>query len=110
MLGWGVPTFDSAYIFSLLFHSRTETLGTWNGTRYANPDVDRLIEQLNVEIDATRRQDMMQRLWAKLQDETIYIPLHIQTLAYAMRNEIELPVDVSNQPKFKLLRFRKAGG
>jgi len=110
LLGWGVPTFDSAYIFSLLFHTRTDKLGTWNGTRYSNPDVDRMIESLATEIDATKRNDTIQRLWARLQDETIYVPIHIQTIAYAMRNDIDIGVDVANQPKFKLMKFKKAGG
>src|SRR5262249_29534774 len=30
MLGWGVPTYDSAYIFTYLYHTRTGTYGTWN--------------------------------------------------------------------------------
>lgn len=110
LLGWGVPTFDSAYIFSLLYHSRSDKLGTWNGTRYYNPDVDKMIERLDTEIDAGRRSELIQRLWTKLQDETIYIPLHIQTIAYAMRADIDIAVDVANQPKFKLLKFKKPGG
>lgn len=110
LLGWGVPTFDSAYIFSLLYHTRTDKVGTWNGTRYSNPDVDRMIESLATEIDPTKRNDTIQRLWARLQDETIYVPIHIQTIAYAMRNDIDIAVDVANQPKLKLMKFKKAGG
>jgi peptide/nickel transport system substrate-binding protein len=110
LLGWGVPTFDSAYIFSLLYHTRTDKLGTWNGTRYSNPDVDRLIEGLSTETDLAKRTETMQRLWARLADELIYIPIHIQTIAYAMRADIDLAVDVLNQPKLKQVKFRKAGG
>ena len=110
LFGWGVPTFDSAYIFSLLYHTRTDKLGTWNGTRYSNADLDKLIVSLDSEIDAARRNDIIQRIWVRLQDEAIYIPLHIQTIAYAMPADLELPVDVSNQPKLKLARSKKPGG
>ena len=37
MLGWGVPTFDSEYIFNFLVHSTTDELGSWNATRNSNP-------------------------------------------------------------------------
>ena len=110
LFGWGVPTFDSEYIFSLLFHSRTEKLGIWNGTRYANPELDRMIQSLNGETDAAKRNDTIQRIWTRLQDETIYVPLHIQTLAYAMKNDMDLGVDISNQPKLKRMKFKKAAG
>jgi peptide/nickel transport system substrate-binding protein len=110
LLGWGVPTFDSEYIFSLLYHTRTEKLGAWNGTRYSNLELDKMIESLNGETDATRRNDTIQRIWARVQDETIYVPLHIQTLAYAMKADMDLAVDISNQPKLKRVKFKKPGG
>ena len=34
MLGWGVPTYDSEYIFNFLVHSKGEKYGSWNGTRF----------------------------------------------------------------------------
>ncbi|MEL7258581.1 MAG: ABC transporter substrate-binding protein, partial [Pseudomonadota bacterium] len=34
MLGWGVPTYDSEYIFNFLVHTRGEERGSWNGTGY----------------------------------------------------------------------------
>ncbi len=37
LLGWGVPTYDSDYIFSYLYHTRSGTYGGWNATRYSNP-------------------------------------------------------------------------
>ena len=32
LLGWGVTTFDSEYIFSNLYYTNTGSLGGWNGT------------------------------------------------------------------------------
>ena len=107
LLGWGVQTFDSEYIFSYLYHTRGPSGGAWNATRYSNPDLDRLIEGLSSDINLDKRSEVIARIWAKLQDETIYVPLHIQTLAYAMKGDIDVPVDISNQPKFKLARVKK---
>src|SRR4051794_16609299 len=39
LLGWGVPTYDSHYVFSFLYHSRTNKEGGFNGTRYANTKI-----------------------------------------------------------------------
>ena len=36
MLGWGVPTFDSHYVFNFLVHSTTEDRGSWNNTGFSN--------------------------------------------------------------------------
>ena len=39
MLGWGVPTYDSEYIFNFLTHTKGEKYGSWNATRYSNPEL-----------------------------------------------------------------------
>jgi len=107
LLGWGVPTFDSHYIFAHLYHTRTDKEGGWNGTRYSNPELDKLTVGLTRDTDLTKRSQTIAQVWKVLQDETIYIPIHIQTLAYAMRPELDIPVDISNQPKLKFVKFRK---
>ena len=55
LLGWGVPTYDSDYIFSYLYHTREGTRGGWNATRYSNPEVDKLIQSLSTETDIAKR-------------------------------------------------------
>ncbi len=107
LLGWGVPTFDSHYIFSFLYHTRTDKEGGWNATRYSNPEIDKLIDGLSQETDLSRRNQTIAAIWKVLQDEMIYIPIHIQTLAYAMKADIDIPVDISNQPKLKFVKFKK---
>ena len=37
LLGWGVPTYDSHYIFSFLYHTRAGKDGGWNATRLFQP-------------------------------------------------------------------------
>ena len=107
LLGWGVPTFDSHYIFSFLYHSRTDKEGGWNATRYANLDIDKLIDGLSQETDLNRRNQTIAAIWKVLSDEAIYIPIHIQTLAYAMKPDLDIAVDISNQPKMKFVKVKK---
>jgi peptide/nickel transport system substrate-binding protein len=107
LLGWGVPTFDSHYIFTLLYHTRGDKEGGWNGTRYSNKDIDAITVGLTKETDLNKRNQEIAKAWKILQDDTVYIPIHIQTLAYAMKADVEIPVDISNQPKLKFMKFKK---
>jgi peptide/nickel transport system substrate-binding protein len=55
MLGWGVPTYDSEYIFNFLYHTRTEDRGSWNGTGFSSAEMDPMIEALSSETDLDTR-------------------------------------------------------
>jgi peptide/nickel transport system substrate-binding protein len=92
LLGWGAPTFDSHFIFSFLYHSRTNKEGHYNATRYADANVDSMIESLASESDQAKRNATIAKIWDIVQEETIYLPLHSQTLAYAMKKEWNFPV------------------
>lgn len=107
LLGWSVPTFDSEPIFNDLVHSRTDLLGQWNATRFANPEIDRLIESLHSEVDFMKRNQTINQVWRLVQEDVLYIPLHLQTLTYAMKGEIDFPVDIENQPKLRSVKFRR---
>jgi peptide/nickel transport system substrate-binding protein len=101
LLGWGVSTFDSEYIFSLLYHTNARELGGWNGTGVSNGEIDAEIRSLRSEIGAARRNITIAKLWERLKAETIYVPLHNQSVTYAMRRAFDITADVSNQPKIK---------
>jgi peptide/nickel transport system substrate-binding protein len=107
LLGWGVTTFDSEYIFSLLYHTNDGALGGWNGTGYSDRGVDEQIHRLRQEVDETKRNASIAALWRKLKEEAIYIPLHNQTITYAMSRDFDIPVDVSSQPKMKFVGARR---
>src|SRR3712207_1588863 len=107
LLGWGVTTFDSEYIFSLLYHTNTGPLGGWNGTKFSDAATDAQIRSLRTEVDQKRRNATIAMLWQKLKALTIYVPLHNQTITHAMREDFDIPVDVSNQPKMKYASARE---
>ncbi len=103
LLGWGVPPYDSHYIFSFLYHTRSGSEGSWNATRYSNPEIDAAIRSLTGETDATKRNATIAKIWAALADETVYIALHHQMLAYAMTREFDIPVSPENQVHVKFV-------
>jgi peptide/nickel transport system substrate-binding protein len=96
LLGWGVPTYDSHYIFSFLYQTRSKDEGTWNATRYSNPEIDAAIRSLTSEVDAAKRNATIARIWGVVAAERNYIALHHQTLAYAMKRDLDIPVSPDN--------------
>ena len=105
LLGWGVPTFDSEYVFNFLVHSQTDDRGSWNGARYSNAEIDAKIESLSSETDEDVRNATIQEIWDVVNGETLYIPLHNQVLDWGMKDEIEFEVQPEDQPHFKFLTY-----
>ena len=101
MLGWGVPTYDSEYIFNFLVHTRGEDRGSWNGTGYSNPELDAKIVSLASETDLEKRNATIAEIWQVVQDEQLYIPIHHQVLNWAMTDNLEIEVDTEDQPMVK---------
>ena len=104
LLGWGVPTYDSHYIFSFLYHTRSGKDGTWNATRYSNADVDEEDpEPDRRESNAAKRNATIADIWKTLSDDTVYIALHHQTLAYAMKRDLDIQVSPENTVHMKFI-------
>ena len=108
LLGWGVPTYDSDYIFSYLYHTREGTRGGWNATRYSNPEIDKQIQSLSSETDKAKRDGTIDAIWSKLLAEQVYVAVHHQMLAHAMKNDIDVPVRPDNIIFFKQVAFKKS--
>ena len=101
MLGWGVPTFDSEYIFNFLVHTKGEDRGSWNGTGYSNADLDAMIQTLASETDLDARNATIAEIWGTVQDEVLYLPIHNQVLNWGYGGGVDAEVSVEDQPKFK---------
>lgn len=98
MLSWGVPTFDSAYIFNDLVHSRTGSYGTYNPSGYVDPEIDAMIQSLGVETDIEVRDATIAAIWDEIHDYRLLLPIHNDPLAYAMREGFNIAVHLENQP------------
>ncbi len=108
LLGWGIPTFDSHYVFNDLYRTKTPSAGTWNGTGFSDPELDKKIDSLNSEIDPAKRNATIAEIWKQVQANNVYAPIHNQFLAYGMRAEFDIPVDVENTPKVRFISSRRS--
>jgi peptide/nickel transport system substrate-binding protein len=105
LLGWGVPTFDSQYVFDFLVHTRTGPYGSFNGSRYSNPELDAKIEALASMTDLEARDALIAEIWDQVMEDRIFLNVHNQVLAYAMRDGINLEVHPENQPRMTEVTF-----
>jgi peptide/nickel transport system substrate-binding protein len=105
LLGWGVPTFDSQYVFDFLVHTREGPTAAFNGTRYSNPELDEKIEALATMTDLEERDALIAEIWDQVMEDRIFLNVHNQMLAYAMRDNINLEVHPENQPRMTTVTF-----
>ena len=106
MLGWGVPTYDSEYIFNFLVHGRESDIGTWNGTGFDNDEIDAKIASLASNTDLDARNADIAAIWRVVQDEQLYIPIHHQVLNWGMGEGVGMEVDPEDQPKVKYITMK----
>jgi peptide/nickel transport system substrate-binding protein len=69
LLGWGVPPFDSQYVFDFLVHSQEGAYGGWNGSRYSDPELDAKIKSLATETDLEARDATIAEIWEQVQED-----------------------------------------
>ena len=106
MLGWGVPTFDSHYIFNFLVHTKTSDRGSWNPTGYSNEKVDAMIISLESETNLAKRDKTIGKIWSAVQKAQIYLPIHNQVLNWGMKSNISFDVQPEDQPHFQFLNYK----
>ena len=58
----------------------------WGG--WGDPRIDALTDKAGVEIDAAKRIPMMTEALKIAKDETLFIPMHQQPMAWAARNTV----------------------
>ena len=97
MLGWGVPTFDSHYVYSYLF----ESSGSWNKVNFSNARVDELVAAMGVETNLDERNAMIAEAWDITQDDVTYLPLHHQVVNQAAKSNVDVPIRMNNEPLFR---------
>ncbi|MFA5538172.1 MAG: ABC transporter substrate-binding protein [Gemmobacter sp.] len=105
LLGWGVPTFDSQYVFDFLLHTRGGAYGSYNGGRYSDAELDAKIESLATMTDLDARNAVIAEIWQQVMEDKPILNVHNQMLAYAMREGINLEVHPENQPNMSTITF-----
>ena len=104
MLGWSPGTFDAEHPIRFLVTTpnKEKRLGSWNFGKYSNARIDELLPALQVELDDKKRQAMIDEVHTIMRDEVAYVPLHVQPLVWAMRDNISLTQRADN---FFILRW-----
>ncbi len=97
MLGWGVPTLDSHYVFHYLY----ETDASWNKVNFSNADVDAAIRVMEGEVDLDKRNAAIAKAWKIVRDDIAYLPLHHQVISWASKSNVNVPIRPNNEPLFR---------
>ena len=89
-VGWS-PLFDAWPSLNALFRSySSDGTGTFNGGRYSNPRLDKLIDGIRVEPDAAQRRQQIGEVLRAMNADLPMIPLYRRTLTWAMRPDISV--------------------
>lgn len=102
MLGWGVPTLDSHYVFSYLLAGE----GSWNATGYNNARVNEITNAITTETDIAKRTSMIDEAWGIVKADIPYVPIHHQVLAWAMTDNVDVPIasDDAFRPRYTVMK------
>lgn len=103
LLGWGVPTYDSQYVFEYLY----ATKGIWNATGYSSPRMDGLVRKIGGEMDAKKRDALIAEAWALAKADVIYVPIHHQIVTWAMSKALDLPITAEEAPNFRWAKMAR---
>jgi len=93
LLGWspgGVLDASHPMRFLLSTPNKEAKLGSWNFGGYSNARIDELYPQITSELDPTKRQEMIDEVHRVMKDEVAYVPLHVQPLVWAVRDNVAL--------------------
>ncbi|WP_208999978.1 ABC transporter substrate-binding protein [Roseibium hamelinense] len=104
LLGWSPGTFDAEHPLRFLVATpdADKKLGSWNFGGYSDEKIDELLPKIQSEIDPAARQAMLDETAAKVKQDVVYVPLHIQPLLWGARSNISLTQRADN---FVILRW-----
>lgn len=95
---WGLfpTTLDAHTVLDGTFRTKTALRGDNNSAGYSDPEMDKLLDDAQVELDPVRRNRLMEEVMLKNTREAIVIPIHQQRPAWAMRRNISTPARLDN--------------
>jgi peptide/nickel transport system substrate-binding protein len=91
MLGWLPTTYDAHNAYYNLVATRSGEQGQYNVGGYSNPKVDALIDQIQKEMDPTKRNQMLIEVMKIAQEEVANIPLHQEKFVYGVNKRLKNP-------------------
>ncbi|WP_210485957.1 ABC transporter substrate-binding protein [Microvirga antarctica] len=92
MVGWAtLPPMDGFSVLSALLTAQKDGYGGSNSSTYENARIEALTRQAASELDEPKRRAMLVEALKVAHDDVAYIPLHQQPLAWAARDNIDVP-------------------
>ena len=109
LLGWSPGTFDAEHPLRFLASTPNseKKLGSWNFGGYSSARIDELLPMIQTEIDDGKRQTMIDEAHKILQDDVAYVPMFVQPLIWATKDNISLTQRTDN---FFILRWVTVNG
>jgi peptide/nickel transport system substrate-binding protein len=106
--GWAnEPMIDAYSILVQVLRSKSGSGGVFNWGDWGRPDMDALIDRAGVELDNAKRIPLMSEALMIAKREHLFIPMHNQPMAWAMRNSVASTVQASdNKPRIWLTTMR----
>jgi peptide/nickel transport system substrate-binding protein len=105
MMGWVPGTTDVHDVLFNLALRDDPAAGSWNCGRYRSGRLEALSRRMAVEMDPARRQRLASEAIRVLQEDVTYVPLHQQTVEWAMRDEVEVKLPLDGGKRLRLFRF-----
>ena len=72
--------------------------GVYNGGRFSDAKLDGMIQQIKVEMDAPKRDALINDALKLVKDEYYYLPLHHQIRPWAMRKNVDTVHRADDRP------------
>jgi len=110
MLGWTPTTYDAHNALNSLTRCVDDKgAGTFNLGAYCNPELDKLTLAIQGETDKAKRNELIRQAFKIHHDDVGHIPLHQQTLAWAVSKKVNLVQLADNFMPFKWISVKKPG-
>jgi peptide/nickel transport system substrate-binding protein len=90
--------------FLTFFHSRGSH---WSAPGYANPRVDERIDTIGHTLVTYARDAVIEEVWKIVLDDVVYLTIHHQVILWAMRQNLDVPVDRFYRPILREARFSR---
>ena len=97
LAGWGGVD-DPQFLLDSVLHSvdPVRQKGDANYARYADLELDRLIDTAGVEMDAPRRAELIRAVQRRVFEQHYYLPLHRQAITWAARKNVRAVITPNN--------------
>jgi peptide/nickel transport system substrate-binding protein len=96
LLGWQPDSFDSWNPLFNLINCPEDKKGRFNLGGYCNKEVDALTAQILSETNQTKRNQLLDKVWAMVIDDVATIPLHQQAVAWGVNDKITVEQRADN--------------